>query len=221
MPYIYKITSPTNKIYIGQTWNLKKRVYQYSKIKCKTQPKLYASLKKYGWENHILKVVSELPDDIDQKILDTYEILYWELYKSCNTEMLNTREPGIGGRMSEESKRLIGLKNAGKTPMLGKKHSEETKQKMSISIKANSGRRGKKLTEEHKKAISEWSKKSRPNMKGRVPWNKGLTQICSNETIEKMSKAKLGKSPWNKGLTGIYSQETLQKMSRSKTKKNL
>ena len=59
MPYIYKITSPTNKIYIGQTWNLKKRVYQYSKIKCKTQPKLYASLKKYGWENHILKVVSE------------------------------------------------------------------------------------------------------------------------------------------------------------------
>jgi group I intron endonuclease len=217
MPCIYKITSPTNKIYIGQSWDLKKRIYQYIKIKCKGQPKLYASLKKYGWDNHILQVITELPNDISQKVLDSYEILYWEFYKDCGIEMLNVREPGTSGRLSEESKRLIGLKNKGKAPMLGKKHSKETRERMSISITANSGRRGKKLTDKHKKAISEWSKKPRPNMKGRAPWNKGLSGICSAETIEKMSKTKLGKSPWNKGLKGAYSQETIDKMKKPKS----
>jgi len=32
-----------------------------------------------------------------------------------------------------------------------------------------------------------------------IPWNKGKTNIYSEETLEKMSLAKLGNSPWNKG----------------------
>ena len=57
--------------------------------------------------------------------------------------MLNIREPGSNGRLSEESKRLIGLKNKGKRPMLGKKHSEETKRKIANSHK------GKKVSKDH------------------------------------------------------------------------
>lgn len=29
MPVIYKILSPSNKVYIGQTWNYKKRISGY------------------------------------------------------------------------------------------------------------------------------------------------------------------------------------------------
>ena len=45
---IYKITSPTKKIYIGQSINIEYRIESYKKlIRCKKQIKLYNSLKKY------------------------------------------------------------------------------------------------------------------------------------------------------------------------------
>jgi predicted acyltransferase (DUF342 family) len=47
---IYKIISPSGKIYIGQTSNWIKRVKKYSRVDCKGQVKLYNSLKKYGFE---------------------------------------------------------------------------------------------------------------------------------------------------------------------------
>ena len=47
---IYKITSPTNKIYIGQSTNIENRWNDYYKmIRCKRQTRLYNSLKKYGF----------------------------------------------------------------------------------------------------------------------------------------------------------------------------
>ena len=52
---IYKITSPSNKIYIGQAVNILKRWKDYKSIKNRNQPKLDNSLNKYGFENHILK----------------------------------------------------------------------------------------------------------------------------------------------------------------------
>ena len=57
--YVYLITSPSNRLYIGSTSNLKKRIYSYSNLNCKTQTKLYNSLKKYGWENHTFEVIWE------------------------------------------------------------------------------------------------------------------------------------------------------------------
>ena len=40
---IYKITSPSNKIYIGQTTNYKKRLGDYYNLNCINQIKLYNS----------------------------------------------------------------------------------------------------------------------------------------------------------------------------------
>ena len=57
---IYKITSPTNKIYIGQSTNIKQRWNDYNKmIRCKRQTRLYNSLKKYGPKNHIFEILEE------------------------------------------------------------------------------------------------------------------------------------------------------------------
>src|ERR1700681_3759268 len=57
---IYKITSPTGRIYIGQScdilyyWNAR---YKRKTLFCKSQPKLYNSLLKHGWQAHKFDVV--------------------------------------------------------------------------------------------------------------------------------------------------------------------
>ena len=64
---IYKITSPSGKVYVGQSKNILSRWYKYSKMNCEKQTVLYRSLKKYGFENHSFDIletcgVSELHD---------------------------------------------------------------------------------------------------------------------------------------------------------------
>ena len=56
---IYKITSPSNKVYIGQSTNLEKRKDDYIKLRCDKQPKLFNSLQKYDWEQHIFEIIEE------------------------------------------------------------------------------------------------------------------------------------------------------------------
>jgi group I intron endonuclease len=57
---IYKITSPSNKSYIGQSTNIEQRWKDYRKlIRCKRQTKLFYSLKKYGPENHIFEILEK------------------------------------------------------------------------------------------------------------------------------------------------------------------
>ena len=41
---IYKITSPSQKVYIGQSRNIQNRVQNYKRLDCKKQPILYKSL---------------------------------------------------------------------------------------------------------------------------------------------------------------------------------
>lgn len=54
---IYKITSPSGKIYIGQSVDIENRFKTYLRYSCKSQPKLLASLKSYGSENHIYEIL--------------------------------------------------------------------------------------------------------------------------------------------------------------------
>lgn len=158
MIYIYKITSPNNKIYIGQTRDLNKRKSAYKCLDCKAQFRIYNSLLKYGWSSHIFEIVHYLPNDTLQNIINIYELFYWQLYKDCNIEMLNLKTCGSNGRHSQEtidkmSKKLIGNKNAsgnrskefkencrirllGKpSNMLNKKHNDVTKDKISKANK--------------------------------------------------------------------------------------
>ena len=56
---IYKITSPTNRIYIGQSINIEYRFKQYRWIKAKSQTRLRNSFLKHGVENHKFEIVCE------------------------------------------------------------------------------------------------------------------------------------------------------------------
>jgi group I intron endonuclease len=60
---IYKITSPTNKIYIGQSVDIERRFKEYKRLNCKKQTKLYFSLKKHGVENHVFEILEECSQD--------------------------------------------------------------------------------------------------------------------------------------------------------------
>lgn len=109
---IYKITNPTGKIYIGQSINLEKREDDYMKLRCDKQPKLYNSLKKYGWEQHIFEIIEKC--SLEQ--LNKREI-YWGLYYNVLEENgLNLRLGDARGKCSEEMKKKIGQTNSRPKP---------------------------------------------------------------------------------------------------------
>lgn len=122
MPVIYKIKSPNNKVYIGQSWDWTSRKSKYKKLRTCEQTKIHRSLLKYGYESHKVEVICKLPEDVTQEILDNYEILYWQCYKDCNIEMLNIKLPGSKGKASEETKTKMSIAHSGKNnAMYGKK----------------------------------------------------------------------------------------------------
>lgn len=65
MGVIYKITSPSNKAYVGKTYDLNKRIASHKH--CAKSGKnllLSNSIRKYGWEAHRLEVIEEMDDNI-------------------------------------------------------------------------------------------------------------------------------------------------------------
>ena len=73
---IYKITSPSNKIYIGQSSNITLRWYYYNKYLAKSQPKLNNSFNKHGYENHKFEILEEC----SKEALNEREIYYIKYY---------------------------------------------------------------------------------------------------------------------------------------------
>lgn len=182
---IYKITSPSKKIYIGQSQNILKRFAQYKRYSCEHQDYLYHSLKKYGADKHIFEIIHVCSCEE----LDDLEIYYIDLYQSFNSKHgLNLKSGGLTrGELSDYSRRKIGKAHKGKTiseecreklrkANLGKKtHSEEYKQKLRERMMGNKYTLGQKqsketiekrrvhlkgrvFTEEHKRKISESNK---------------------------------------------------------------
>jgi group I intron endonuclease len=146
---IYKIINPSGSIYIGQSWKIETRFKKYKCSLAKGQPRLHNSFKKYGIDNHLFTIEAEFPETISQVELDKQEVFFWKKYKSLGCDMMNVREPGNGGKMSEESKLKISIANKGKKhPSMYGPRSEETRKKIAESIK------GRKLSENHCKKIS-------------------------------------------------------------------
>jgi group I intron endonuclease len=131
---IYKITNPKGKVYIGCTIDFKRRLSEYRRLNIRGQVKLYNSLIKYKFNNHMFEVIEEC----DESILHEREI-YWIKYFNCIEEGLNIRLGNRTGALMDSTKQKIskalkGRKNTwikqggGAT---GYKYTEEQKQKMS------------------------------------------------------------------------------------------
>ena len=121
---IYKITSPSNKIYIGQSTNIEKRIIPYQRLYCKSQTKLYNSLKKYGWDNHKFEIIEEC----SESLLIERENYWKDYYKVLSTPSLCCRKDGKGGYLSQETKDLISKSSKGVSRNKNRKQTPQEKE---------------------------------------------------------------------------------------------
>lgn len=161
---IYKITSPSGKIYIGQSSNLKKRYFEYKNALCKKQAALYNTIIKYGFESLKFEIICFCKEDE----LNELEIKYIEQFNSFDTANgLNLKSGGRFFKFSTETKERMSktrkeLYSQGKIipPNKGKHLSEETKLKLRIF---NTGKaaafKGRKHSEKSKELI-RWKRKN-------------------------------------------------------------
>ena len=111
---IYKIISPSGKIYIGQSVNLFKRLKSYFEPNsAKNQTILKHSFDKYSRENHIFSIIEEC----EINLLNERERYWQEQYKDKLLNCRLTETSDKSGICSEQTKVNIsvGLKRSGKS----------------------------------------------------------------------------------------------------------
>jgi group I intron endonuclease len=190
---IYKIISPSNKIYIGQSCRIEARWNHYTKMDCKSQPKLYNSFLKYGVENHDFVIVEEC-----QVLKLNERERYWQEWYNVTKDGLNctlVSTDSRPGHLSDNTKRKISDANRGKSNRENYNHSEKTKQKIGLANK------GKKTTGFTGKHTEESKQKMSLAKKGKV---------TSAETKLKLSLAAQGKPSKLKGR--IFTEEERERM---------
>lgn len=221
---IYKITSLTNSIYIGQSVDVYSRWYFYKKYCAEGQFRLDNSLKKHGIENHKFEIIEECP----REKLNEREIYWIQFYNSFNTPHgMNLHSGGKNYKKSEETK------ERSKRALFGKKrrpYTEDEKKRASEIAK------GRKFTEDHKQNISKASlgkEKSPEQIKKRLDTLfKNNTNVPTEKTREKLSLAGIGrivskesvnKSIETKRINGTLTRtiEQKQKMSKSQQGKSV
>jgi group I intron endonuclease len=196
---IYKITSPSGKIYIGQSIDIYIRWKSYEKMNCKKQTKLYNSFNCYGVNTHTFEIIEECAIEI----LNERERFWQDFYNVLN------KDKGLNLRLTESSDKGCII-------------AEETRKKMSNIKKGkpahNKGKKGKTpankgipMSEEQKLKQSYIMKKKYENGDITI-WNKGIPM--REEVKNKLIEAKKGQIPWNKGVKS--SDDCRKKQSESK-----
>ena len=200
MKGIYKIISPSNKVYIGQSIDIERRFRHYKRLSCKDQVKIYNSFLKYGVNAHIFEVL-ELCDTED---LNNRERYYQDLYDSVanGLNLLYVKSEHFNGGHSEESKKKISDSKKGKT------FTDEHKYKIGLS----NSRRVMSAETKEKHRLAGLGRKASPETKEKQRQSK-LGGKRSEETKRKMSESakKVIKKP--------VSKETRAKMSESQKKR--
>ena len=145
---IYKIISPTNRIYIGQSIDIDFRFSYYKKLNCKVQRRLYNSLLKYGPENHIFEilelcVIDEL-NKLERKWQDYYDVTGKSGLNLCLVNTEDKRRVFNEESVEIMKKKLSLLHTGDRNPFYGKKHTKETCIKMGLSRIGNKNALGNK-----------------------------------------------------------------------------
>lgn len=185
---IYKITSPTGRIYIGITHREKSRKNCYKYSACKDQPVIYNSILKYGWDNHKYEVIDTFSQS--KQFAEGKEMFWIRSYMSNVSRYPEQRGMNL---------------NDGGGLNIGFKHSEESKRKMSVNGS------GYKWSEESKIKFSEKKKgfnsywPNEETLRKMSIASKG--RVASDETKEKMSQVAKNRVSPNKGKPMKESQK--------------
>lgn len=139
---IYKITSPSGKVYIGQSVNIEERFTEYKGYHktVKAQIRLWNSLKKYGFDLHKFEI-KELCDFDDLNCRERYWQDHYDVIgkMGLNCKLQQTHDKS--GKLSEETKQKISKSNSGKT------QSPEARKKISLAHK------GRKLSDTQREIL--------------------------------------------------------------------
>lgn len=194
---IYKLTSPNEKIYIGQTINVKQRKCKYKTNCFKGQIKLWLSCNKYNWNPvDTFEIIEECICGKNKELINEREKYWIDFYDSFNFG-LNSNKGGNGN--------------------LGIKVSDETKKKISLSVKEQ----WLKMTDEQKNIRNEKIRKfnkTRIHSIEEIEKMKATKRLnpykVSDETKQKIRYSLIGKPGRNTGNT--HSDETKKKISNTK-----
>ncbi len=153
MGVIYKISSPSGRVYVGKAKNLRKRVNSH---KCASKRGLnillHNSIRKYGWEAHKLEILEE----VENSLLNEREVALIEEHKTYfldNPLGMNMTKGGDGNKGSWMhkvelrqwySERFTGEGN----PFYGKTHTEE--------FKKNKSKQSSEYNKKHNIRVPMW-----------------------------------------------------------------
>jgi len=125
---IYRVISPNNKIYIGQSININKRFKDYEKLKSDNQLLLHRSFLKYGVINHIFEIIEEC----SRESLNERE-RYWQEYY----DVLNHKK-GLNLKYTQTNEKYQVLADSARKKISvthkGKVRTETNKQKISAGL---------------------------------------------------------------------------------------
>jgi len=132
---IYKLTSPSGKIYIGRTSEFKQRMksHKYNALTKCANNSLYRAIRKYGWDNFTKEIIATAPTQETAQFLEEVLIKQFDSVK-CG---YNDTYVGGGGNLFENQpeklqgfrKKMAGITGGEKNGMFGKQQTEEAKQK--------------------------------------------------------------------------------------------
>lgn len=124
---IYKLTSPTGKVYIGRTTDFKRRMRQYTHKSRATDSPIYIEINKYGFDQFKKEILQTINGDkaFVNAELNRLEEYYILMYDSVN-KGLNCYRWDSNSRESTINKKAREKMSISQT---GRKHSEESKQK--------------------------------------------------------------------------------------------
>lgn len=207
---IYKITSPSDKIYIGQSTNILSRQKSYGRSSgYKFQTKLKNSILKYGFKSHTFQIIEECSfESLNKK--ERYWQDYYDVLGPNGLNCILQETNSVKRRISKDTINKMKVNSLGnKNPMFGKTHSKETKNKISKSLK------GLFSGEKH----PAFGTKHNRNKKGVEASNYGRKH--SDKSKLKMSKAQKGKTVSKEGRENISNSKIGVKNPKSKIVLNL
>ena len=141
---IYKVTSPSGRVYIGQSVDVKHRFYEYSLISnCQSQIKLFNSLKKYGVNGHKFEVLEECGVGNLNERERYYQDYYNVLDGGLNCKLTTTSDKSGKNSLESNIKRSKTMKGVKRVP------------RPDVVERNKIVHSGKTITKEHREAISK------------------------------------------------------------------
>jgi group I intron endonuclease len=193
---IYKITSPSNRVYVGQSRNIEKRFREYKYYNGNGQNRLFCSFVKYGINAHTFEIIEEcLLHDLN--IRERYWQEHYNVLSEDGLNCMYVNTDLIPAVVSQETLNNMKKAQQNKGP-LSESHrkkiseswktrlvTEETKLKISMSHK------GKKKSADHALNIGKAKKGFKHSEESKLKMRKPKTHIDYDKLYRKNAKTVL------------------------------